>query len=130
MSYKANVFSFHPPIENPYREAFEYLKNESFKNYSPGAIDYILKFDKLKSKFHSIINVTKPTYPSSNYWKYDEAWFDTDFQIVYYQGEGYYYEIIPNGDKIKEYIIKISTISLFVGVLLILITYFALRTKK
>lgn len=109
MEYKKNAFSIRPSAQEPYEKAYKYFKNENSECLSPGSYDLIVNFAQISNDFYSIKNVYKPSEPFAPGWhSEEEGHFNFDYQILYFRTEGFYYEIRPNEDQIKNYTRNLS----------------------
>lgn len=125
MAYKVNVYAFKPPIETAYNQAYKYFKDENSGSFENGSYDLITNFEFLKNELFRVENVTKPSYPnSSHWWSTSDGGFDYDYQILYYKNEGYYYEVRPIKNEIRNFTIQLSIKALLVMAIIFFLLYF------
>jgi hypothetical protein len=108
-------------VENAYSETYDYLieANETF--YQQGTYRIIDNFPALRSRFHGISNVVKPSDPWADYWWYENLSVYTSSWSVFYKREHWYYEITPDKYSIKEFIVKAGIFESVILIVLVLI---------
>lgn len=118
MGFKSSSYN-RGTIQEAYNFAYDYIKNENSGCYSNSLYDLIGNFKFLEDRFYLVDNIQKPSYPNTHYWwsENDGGIFD-DYRVVYYKSEGWYYEIKPKKEEIKDSFLKILFIGTIISILI------------
>lgn len=125
MGFKSNSYN-RGTIQEAYNFAYDYIKNENSGCYSNSYYDLIENFKFLEDKFYFVANVQKPSYPNSSYW-----WSEKDgnifnnYCLVYYSSRGWYYEINPKKEEIRNSFLKIALTGFMISILITVVFFFS-----
>jgi heme/copper-type cytochrome/quinol oxidase subunit 4 len=123
MGYKSSSYN-RGTIQEAYNSAFDYIKKENSGCYANSYYDLIENFKFLENKFYFVANVQKPSYPNLSYWcsEKDGNIFN-NYSMVYYRTQGWYYEINPKEDEIRNSFLKIALIGFLISILITVVFF-------
>ncbi len=123
MVYTSNI-QYRPTVQSSYNDSYEYLIESDIDFYQKGAFSIIDNFPNLRSEYHFLDNVVKPSYPHAIGWSSDSYVYN-DYRRVFYHIDNKYYEIALSEYRLKDLIQKIVIIAgsivlaIFLGLLVI-----------
>jgi hypothetical protein len=127
MAYTSNNY-WRGTVQEAYNSAYKYILENNSGCYSSSSYELIVNFKYLNNDYYYLENKDKPSSNLSHWWTTSDEYVYNNYRRVYYEREGWYYEISEREWKIQEDYVQLSSfagcISIFLFILLITINPF------